>query len=164
MQVYSDVFHTLSVDRARVPASTKRKNKLGRQDRTFQLTSNDYTMGDRKIGGNAQAIISKRWLHHTSFLWDYSEARMALLKEPERRPEYRGDRKHETFIAALSAYGFCRQEFTDTIEDAFVCQGFELDHAAGCLPLLSSACRTVQAQSLVCVGRVRRLLVCRRGR
>ena len=149
MQVFSDVFHTLSVDRSRVPASTKRKLG-GKQDGTFQLTNNDYTMGDRKIGGNAQAIMSKRWLHHTSFLWDYNESRMALLKEPERRPDYRGNRKHETFITALSAYGFCRHEFTDTIEDALVCQGFELNHAAGrCQPAscLVHAC-TMQVQRL----------------
>ncbi|KAJ1268566.1 hypothetical protein BS78_07G144900 [Paspalum vaginatum] len=35
--------------------------------------------GHRKFGGNAQSITKKpRWVHHTSFLWDY-----------DRAPEYR---------------------------------------------------------------------------
>ncbi|XP_031377275.1 uncharacterized protein LOC116192774 isoform X2 [Punica granatum] len=40
----------------------------------FRLRENDYVFGDRKFGGNAQSITKRRWLHHTSFLWDY-EAR-----------------------------------------------------------------------------------------
>lgn len=148
VQVYSDVFHTLSVDKSRVPDSTKRKHKLGgkKNDMPFKLTNNDYTMGDRKIGGNAQAILKNRWLHHTSFLWDFNDTRMALLKEPERRPVYRGDRKHQSFMTALSAFGFCRQEFADVIEDAFVCQGFEVDHSAGNHQPLPLNATTKQAQ------------------
>lgn len=49
----------------------------------------DYVYGDRKFGGNAQAITGKRWLHHTSLLWDYDPANMALLKHPSKAPEYR---------------------------------------------------------------------------
>lgn len=30
-----------------------------------------------------------RWLHHTSLLWDFQQPRMALLKQPDRQPEYR---------------------------------------------------------------------------
>lgn len=139
VQVYGDVFHTLSIDPSRIAASTKKKHKLGtdKNQMEFQLIGNDYAMGDRKIGGNAQAILKKRWLHHTSFLWDFSDDRMALLKEPEKRPEYRGNRKHRSFITALSAFGFCRQEFTDTIEDSFACRGFELQ---GCEGLFLFAC------------------------
>jgi len=49
----------------------------------------DYTFGEQKFGGNAQAITKQRWLHHTSFLWDFDDCNMALLKHPSRVPKYR---------------------------------------------------------------------------
>ncbi len=52
----------------------------------------DYAYGERKFGGNAQAITKQRWLHHTSLLWDFSDARMRLLKHPSKAPEYRAVR------------------------------------------------------------------------
>jgi hypothetical protein len=45
--------------------------------------------GHRKFAGNAQAITKGRWLHHTSFLWDFQGELMRLLKHPSRAPEYR---------------------------------------------------------------------------
>jgi lipoate-protein ligase A len=49
----------------------------------------DYVFGERKFGGNAQAITNKRWLHHTSFLWDFEPANMAALLNPAKQPHYR---------------------------------------------------------------------------
>lgn len=49
----------------------------------------DYVFGNRKFGGNAQSITKNRWIHHTSFLWDYEVRNMAYLKLPKRAPEYR---------------------------------------------------------------------------
>ena len=49
----------------------------------------DYTYGEQKFGGNAQAITKQRWLHHTSFLWDFDDSNMALLQHPSRVPKYR---------------------------------------------------------------------------
>jgi lipoate-protein ligase A len=46
-------------------------------------------LGERKFGGNAQAITSKRWLHHTSFLWDFQARSMELLTNPAKQPAYR---------------------------------------------------------------------------
>ncbi|KAL1500315.1 hypothetical protein AB1Y20_012981 [Prymnesium parvum] len=69
----------------------------------FATHANDYCIGNRKFGGNAQSISGKRWLHHTSLLWDYEPARMALLQMPTRRPEYRANRSHEEFICSLSS-------------------------------------------------------------
>lgn len=46
-------------------------------------------LGPRKFGGNAQAITGRRWLHHTSLLWDYEPDRMALLAQPAKQPQYR---------------------------------------------------------------------------
>ena len=45
--------------------------------------------GERKFGGNAQAITGRRWLHHTSLLWDFDPDNMALLRPPARQPKYR---------------------------------------------------------------------------
>ena len=71
----------------------------------FATHANDYCIDDRKFGGNAQSISGGRWLHHTSILWDYDPARMALLQMPAKRPEYRADRAHDSFLRSLSAAG-----------------------------------------------------------
>jgi lipoate-protein ligase A len=55
----------------------------------FSHLVSDYVFGDRKFGGNAQSITRNRWIHHTSFLWDYEVRNMAYLKRPARAPEYR---------------------------------------------------------------------------
>ncbi|WOG95422.1 hypothetical protein DCAR_0414741 [Daucus carota subsp. sativus] len=55
----------------------------------FVLRENDYAFGNRKFGENAQSITKNRWIHHTSFLWDYEINNMAYLKLPKRAPEYR---------------------------------------------------------------------------
>lgn len=70
----------------------------------FHLRENDYCIGDRKCGGNAQYIRKNRWLHHTSFLWDYSKDNMNHLLLPQKRPSYRRDRSHETFLTRLKNY------------------------------------------------------------
>lgn len=62
----------------------------------------DYAFAGRKFGGNAQSITGKRWLHHTSFLWDYDPERMALLRpNPPRAPAYRAGRGHQDFVVKL---------------------------------------------------------------
>ena len=71
----------------------------------FTTNANDYCVGTRKFGGNAQSISGKRWLHHTSLLWEYDRARMALLRMPASRPEYRADRPHDDFIRGLADAG-----------------------------------------------------------
>lgn len=67
----------------------------------FALRENDYVIGEKKIGGNAQSIIKNRWLHHSSFLWDYSAERMSYLKIPKRAPAYRQERTHDDFLARI---------------------------------------------------------------
>jgi lipoate-protein ligase A len=67
----------------------------------LSLRENDYVMGDKKFGGNAQYIQKNRWLLHTSFLWDYSPEKMRYLLLPEKRPQYRKDRSHADFLCAL---------------------------------------------------------------
>eukprot|EP00892_Ulva_mutabilis_P009970 jgi/Ulvmu1/7345/UM036_0005.1 len=124
-QVYSDVFHVLlngaSYKRAQGEAAT-----CGSGGKSFSVRENDYCWGDQKIAGNAQAIVKDRWLHHTSFLWDYRRDHMALLQEPERRPKYRGLREHTDFLIPLSRFGFRRRSFLESIEDAMISNGFEM--------------------------------------
>ncbi|WVZ61010.1 LOW QUALITY PROTEIN: hypothetical protein U9M48_010951 [Paspalum notatum var. saurae] len=55
-----------------------------------------------KFGGNAQYIATKRWLHHTSFLWDYDN--MDYLKIPKCAPEYRLGRSHTDFLCRMKDY------------------------------------------------------------
>jgi len=72
----------------------------------FSLRENDYVMGERKMGGNAQSIVKGGWLHHTSFLWDFDEENMGYLLLPSKRPDYRGDRSHDDFLVKLKdTYG-----------------------------------------------------------
>lgn len=85
----------------------------------FATHANDYCIHDRKFGGNAQSISGKRWLHHTSLLWDYEPERMSLLQEPRKRPEYRAERPHGDFIRGLKATGLRdRTALLDAIVDA----------------------------------------------
>lgn len=70
----------------------------------FALRENDYVLGPRKMGGNAQTIIKNGWLHHTSFLWDYDPYHMEYLTLPSKRPDYRGDRSHDDFLVKLKSY------------------------------------------------------------
>jgi hypothetical protein len=93
---------------------------------SFRLRENDYVLGERKMGGNAQSIGKNGFLHHTSFLWDYDADNMEYLMLPSKRPEYRGERSHRDFLIklaeaypALTKSDFysslsetCRQNFT----------------------------------------------------
>jgi len=82
----------------------------------FHLRENDYVIGKRKIGGNAQYIKKGRWLLHTSFLWDFSEEKMEYLLLPEKRPSYRGDRAHSDFLSPLSSYFPCKMQWIENLK------------------------------------------------
>lgn len=70
----------------------------------FSLQENDYAIGHLKCGGNAQYLRKDRWLHHTSFLWDYRAENMKCLLLPKKRPAYRKDRSHEEFLCRLKEF------------------------------------------------------------
>ena len=76
----------------------------------FRLIENDYTIGELKCGGNAQYITKDRWLHHTSFLWDYRDENMAYLLLPEKRPRYRENRSHRDFLCRLKDFAPSKEE------------------------------------------------------
>lgn len=84
----------------------------------FHLVEHDYCLGARKVGGNAQAVSRGRWVHHTSFLWDYDDANMALLRLPAKRPAYRRDRPHGAFLARLAHHARDAARGPDALGDA----------------------------------------------
>jgi lipoate-protein ligase A len=85
----------------------------------FSLRENDYVLGNRKMGGNAQSIVKGGWLHHTSFLWDYQDEHMGYLTIPNKRPEYRGDRHHSDFLVKLNQYyGNKSGVFFESVQEA----------------------------------------------
>lgn len=68
---------------------------------SFAVRDNDYALLDKKIGGNAQYIRKNRWLHHTTFLWDYALENMNYLLHPPTEPTYRKSRPHHDFLTTL---------------------------------------------------------------
>lgn len=83
----------------------------------FCLRENDFVIGDKKFGGNAQYIKKDRWLHHTSFLWDYSPEMMQLLLHPKKTPSYRVSRNHEAFLCRLSEFFSDKEALISNIID-----------------------------------------------
>lgn len=73
-------------------------------DLPFAFKENDYLLENRKCGGNAQYIKRNRWLHHTSFLWDFEKANMQLLLHPPKTPSYRAGRDHCEFLCKLKDF------------------------------------------------------------
>lgn len=88
----------------------------------FHLKENDYCIGDKKCGGNAQYITKDRWLHHTSFLWDYKGRNMNYLRFPDKRPKYRGDRLHADFLTRLKPHCISHHSLIERLKDTLVKQ------------------------------------------
>lgn len=79
----------------------------------FQIQENDFVFNGKKFGGNAQYITKKRWLHHSTLLWDFCPERMNQLTLPNKRPNYRQDRSHTEFLTTLHSHFPNREEFLD---------------------------------------------------
>ena len=92
----------------------------------FSLREHDYVLGDRKIGGNAQSISKDRFVHHTSFLWDYRPERMGYLKMPKKRPNYRGDRMHAEFLSRVKDHMEDKSTFVNSVKESLSFM-FEVD-------------------------------------
>lgn len=93
-------------------------------DKPFYLQDNDYVMGEKKWGGNAQSIVKGRWLHHSSLLWDYHPERMDYLLLPEKMPAYRKKRGHHDFLCCLKDHWVhstsFQTEMLNTLEKHFL--------------------------------------------
>ncbi|RMX63995.1 hypothetical protein KXD40_006501 [Peronospora effusa] len=76
-------------------------SRICHKDLKFSLREDDYVFNDRKFGGNAQSLSRGRWLHHTSFLWDFDPKNMEYLTNPARQPKYRQQRSHHEFLCPL---------------------------------------------------------------
>ncbi len=70
----------------------------------FRVRENDYVIGDKKFGGNAQYLQKNRWLHHSTLLWDYDHNNMQSLKIPPKMPDYRKERAHSDFLCTLKEH------------------------------------------------------------
>lgn len=79
------------------------------------MEETDYVFGDKKFGGNAQAISRRRFVHHTSFLWDFNPENMNYLLIPPKQPTYRQERNHLDFICKLKNYIESSELFLDRI-------------------------------------------------
>lgn len=91
----------------------------------FALRAQDFALGARKFGGNAQSITKERWLHHTSVLWDYDEERMArYLRYPAKTPKYRAGRKHADFLTRLRDVVPDRAGFAGAMRHSLKAHGF----------------------------------------
>ncbi len=81
------------------------------------LRENDYVIGDKKCGGNAQYIKKDRWLHHTSFLWNFKQEHMDYLLHPKKTPKYRADRTHHEFLCGLEGH-ISKEAFISGLKNA----------------------------------------------
>ena len=92
----------------------------------FSLRENDFVIGERKCGGNAQYIKKDRWLQHTSFLWDYCPEKMSYLLLPKKMPYYRAARPHREFLCALKDHFSSKEEwiarFKAALKRRFTCE------------------------------------------
>lgn len=99
----------------------------------FCLKQNDYAFAERKCGGNAQYIKKDRWLHHTSFLWDYRQENMDYLLQPKKAPAYRAGRPHADFLCRISEFFPDRelllQRLIGALEKRFALQNVSLEEA-----------------------------------
>lgn len=86
----------------------------------FQLKENDYAIGDKKCGGNAQYLKKDRWVHHTSFLWDFKQENMNRLLMPQKRPAYRENRTHADFLCKLKDYTSSPATLTSSLKKELV--------------------------------------------
>ncbi|KAG2578921.1 lipoate-protein ligase LplJ-like isoform X2 [Panicum virgatum] len=118
----------------------------------FHLRENDYAFSHRKFGGNAQSITKNRWVHHTSFLWDYDVKNMDYLKIPKRAPEYRLARNHTDFLCRMKEYLPSRSVFTDGVITAlgehFSVQPTDLETALSTVEDFSPSTKLLSEQDL----------------
>ena len=84
----------------------------------FQLRENDYVIGEKKCGGNAQYIKKNRFVHHTTFLWDFKQSHMDYLLHPEKTPKYRDGRSHDAFLCKLNEFLLSEEFFFQGIRNA----------------------------------------------
>lgn len=107
-------------------ASNDRDDRVDRVD-----ARGDEPRSFLKVGGNAQSISKTRFVHHTSFLWDFDVATMKkYLAVPEKQPAYRENRAHEAFLAPLSRWMADRNALRDRLPGALRARGLVVREAS----------------------------------
>jgi lipoate---protein ligase len=85
--------------------------------KNFQLLENDFIINNNKCCGNAQYIKKDKFLHHCSFLWDFSKKNMNdYLLLPKKIPQYRKKRSHDEFLCKLKDFIPSKLLFLDLIK------------------------------------------------
>jgi lipoate-protein ligase A len=110
-------------------------------DLLLSLRENDYVVNETlKVAGNAQSIGKSGWLHHTSWLWDYSRENMSYLSIPDKRPAYRENRSHEEFLGTLRSRlpALTKNDFYESLR---IAASSRFDLTAVALPAVMSALR-----------------------
>ncbi|GAB4232275.1 MAG: lipoate--protein ligase family protein [Chlamydiales bacterium] len=79
----------------------------------FSVCENDYVIKNKKIGGNAQYLTKKRWLHHSTLLWDFCPKKMDTLLMPPKFPKYRLNRTHHDFLCTLKSTFSTKKDFIE---------------------------------------------------
>lgn len=95
----------------------------------FGLRENDYVIGDLKCGGNAQYIKKDRFVHHTTFLWDFDPFLMEYLLHPKKAPIYRKGRNHLSFLCKLKDFLPSKTAFISLVSQA-LSQQFDTTEAS----------------------------------
>lgn len=95
----------------------------------FKLMENDYVIGNKKFGGNAQYMRKDRWLHHSSLLWDFKNEHMEYLLFPPKVPQYRRSRDHSEFLCRLKDYYPSMDHVHTNVENALD-QFFEVQQSS----------------------------------
>lgn len=102
-----------------------------RDDQVDRVGGSSRSKTFLKVGGNAQSISKTRFVHHTSFLWDFDVATMKkYLAVPEKQPAYRENRAHEAFLAPLSRWMADRNALRDRLPGALRARGLVVREAS----------------------------------
>lgn len=105
----------------------------------FSAQENDYVLGNKKFGGNAQYMCKGRWLHHSSLLWDFDPSHMDYLQIPKKAPEYRQGRGHGEFLCGLREVfpekGALKERIVESLGEHFVVSLFQQEDAREVLDL-----------------------------
>jgi lipoate---protein ligase len=85
------------------------------QNLPFDLKENDFVIGNYKCAGNAQYLTKKRWLLHTSWLWDFNKKMMNYLTNPKKQPNYRQQRSHNDFLTPIKTHFSTKNTFVEKL-------------------------------------------------
>lgn len=82
----------------------KIREELGSELGNIELAgTSDLAIAGRKFSGNSQQRKRKHLLHHGSLLYNFDLSKVGrYLKPPERQPDYRQGREHQSFLMNLT--------------------------------------------------------------